>query len=460
MMKNLRSYKLRISIVNFGAKSGSNELQTESIQSAIDFCFKKGGGEIIVPAGEYLTGGIRLRSNTTLHLLEGAKIIGSRNPNDYNTLQKDKIEPVPSYLFTNETKINGRSIDGMHFGRRWFNSLIKVYKAKNVSIIGENGSLIDGRDCYDDKGEEGYRGPHCICVAETNNINFLGVNVINSANWAYCIWNCKNITSIGGTIKGGHDGFDVFGCKNVIIDDCDFNTGDDCIAGYANYKVKINNCRLSSACNAFRFAGNKVKISNCKINGNSKYVHRYFLTDEEKKTGVLLTDEENPKHRYRMKSFFTYYADCRLKIKKKPSKIVIENCTIDSPEKFLHYNYSGNEVWQKNKPLYDITFKNVSAKNLSVPIVAYGDKDVPFEFSFNNVAFELSKDYSDDCLIRSANLKKVVFNGFVVNNFLGKTVLRNYGKNKGRIILNNSNFGVENAKLIEEVEDTFTVEWI
>jgi len=457
MMKN---YKLKVNILDFGAKTGSNLLQTESIQSAIDYCFKNGGGEIQIPAGEFITGAIRLRSNITLHLLEDAKLIGSRNPNDYFILQKDIIEPVPNYILTNETKINGRSIDGVHYGKKWFNSLIKVYNAKNIAIIGEKNSIIDGRDCYDENGEEGFRGPHCISICKSKNIDIYGITIVNSANWAYCIWSCKNVTCKNSTIKAGHDGFDVFDCENVLVEDCDFYTGDDCIAGYANYKVRISNCKLSSTCSAFRFAGTNVKISNCKVEGNSKFVHRYTLTKDEKITGKLLSDLENPNHRYRMKSFYTYYADNRLEIIKKPSKITIENCTVENSEKFLHYNYSGNETWQQNRPLYDISFKNIVVKNISMPMIAYGSQEEPFTLNLESVDILLSNNYTDDCLIRSANLKSVNFNKVCVKNFNGETVVKNYGENKGKIAINCSDFGNEIKSAIKETKQEFVVDCI
>ena len=453
----LKNNNLKVNIVDFGAVSGCDALQTDSIQKAIDYCYQNGGGEIQIPKGEFLTGGIRLRSNTTLHLLEGSKLVGSRNPNDYFVLQNDNIEPVPDNIFTDETKINGRSIDGIHFGRRWFNSLIKVYKAKNVSIIGDKGSVIDGNDCYDEKGEEGFRGPHCICVCECKNIRFYGITVINSANWAYCIWSTKNIVCEKAVVKAGHDGFDVFSCQNVFVEDCDFYSGDDCVAGYSNYKVTINNCRLSSTCSAFRFAGTQVKISNCEIDGNSKYVHRYTLTDEEKITGKLLSDTENPNHRYRMKSFFTYYADYRLTIKRLPSKIFVENCTITDSEKFLHFNYSGNESWQQNRPLKEIRFKNITVEGLSLPMVAYGDRDIPFKLNCENIEMELSHDYRDDCLIHAANLERIILNNFNVKNFKGKVIVRNYGNNNGKIILHDSNVGSSDIDMVEETNEKFIV---
>ena len=52
-------------------------------QNGIDKCFEAGGGEVIIPAGKYITGDLRLRSNITLHLLENACLLGSENPEDY-----------------------------------------------------------------------------------------------------------------------------------------------------------------------------------------------------------------------------------------------------------------------------------------------------------------------------------------------------------------------------------------
>lgn len=62
-----------VSICDFGAER-NNELQTAKIQNAIDYCFNQGGGEVQIPEGVFLTGGIRLRSNVTLHLLKKCRI--------------------------------------------------------------------------------------------------------------------------------------------------------------------------------------------------------------------------------------------------------------------------------------------------------------------------------------------------------------------------------------------------
>lgn len=458
-MNKIKDYKLKVSITDFGAVSSSAELQTDSIQAAIDFCFKKGGGEIQIPKGEFLTGGIRLRSNTTLHLLEGAKLIGSRDCEDYFVLQKDKVEPVEAYILTEEERINGRSPDGLHYGRPWLSSLIKIYKAKNVAIIGEKDSILDGRDCYDENGEEGFRGPHMIVVGESKNLYFKGYTVRNSANWAHCIWNCNNITCREVTIKAGHDGFDVFGCKNVLVENCNFFTGDDSMAGFANYKVKVRNCNMSSSCSAFRFSGTQVDVCNCNIEGNSPYVHRYTLTKEEQITNNILSDEENPNHRYRMKSFYTYYGDNRLVIKRAPSKIVFDNCKVDNPTKFFHYNYSGSECWSMNRPLKDITFKNIVVSNVNLPMIAYGDDNYPVTVTLENVTINVADDFSDNCLLRTANLKKLIFKNVKLNNFKGEMLVKNYGKNTGEVVLDNTNISKDLPTIIE-TDEKFEVEMI
>ena len=86
--------KITVNIKDFGAEE-CESLQTERIQSAIDHVFMQGGGEVQIPCGTFLTGGIRLRSNITLHLLEGAILKGSQSPEDYYSCYTcDTVEPL------------------------------------------------------------------------------------------------------------------------------------------------------------------------------------------------------------------------------------------------------------------------------------------------------------------------------------------------------------------------------
>lgn len=83
---------MKINIKDLGAVQ-SQTPQTKIIQKAIDECFLNGGGEVVIPEGRYLTGGIRLRSNVMLHLLSGSRLVGTRNPEDYFNHFNDTIEP-------------------------------------------------------------------------------------------------------------------------------------------------------------------------------------------------------------------------------------------------------------------------------------------------------------------------------------------------------------------------------
>ena len=151
----------RFSILDYGAQSGTDELQTEAIQTCIDACFLAGGGVVEIPQGDYRTGGLRLRSGVTLHLLENAHLLGSRNPEDYGAFLTDTLEPVADDDRTDAAWSPATErIDKRFFVKcasRWNNALIRAIDARNLAIIGEPGAYFDGCDCFDEQGEEHYR---------------------------------------------------------------------------------------------------------------------------------------------------------------------------------------------------------------------------------------------------------------------------------------------------------------
>lgn len=222
-------------VTDFGAREG-DALQTAALQRAIDACFTAGGGEVRVPAGVYRTGGLRLRSGVTLHLLSGAVLRGSRNPDDYEGWRADALEPIPP-----ATATNGLSRSCVPQSR-WCNGLIRAYGAHDVAIVGEAFSEIDGRNCFDPQGEEGYRGPHAVSMWYCTNVVLRGYTVRDSANWAHAIFNSSNIAARAVKVFGGHDGFDVRTCDDVRVEACVFQTGDDGIAGFDNIGVVVRDC--------------------------------------------------------------------------------------------------------------------------------------------------------------------------------------------------------------------------
>lgn len=423
-----------VNILDFGAKPNI-ENQTEQIQKTIDYCFKNGGGEVIIPQGKFFTGGIRLRSNVFLHLQKNAELIGSRNPNDYNIIRFDVIEPIKEDDFTDILwKPVGERINYDHInkcGSSWNNALIKAIDAENIGIIGEKGATINGRDCYDENGEEHYRGPHAINFHRCSNILFKGYTVKNSANWAHALFDCKNISVKNIKVEGGHDGIHITSCDNTIISDSEFYTGDDCIAGIDNVNTIVKNCILNTACSAFRFGGTNVKINSCKMYGPAKYLFRGSMSTEEKKNGVASGEG----HRYNMLSAFTYYSDFSRKIRYTPSNIIISDCKIENSDRFLHYNFSGNEPWQCNKPLRDITFSGVTATNIAYPLNAYGSNDTPIRLTISDSQIAFANPEKKE-FMRLYGYEKVVLKNLKIKNTNTAPLIKQWSEN-GEIILDN-----------------------
>lgn len=460
--------KNTLSILDFGAKSDGT-LQTASIQAAIDRCFMLGGGVVVVPKGVYLTGGIRLRSHITLYLEKGAVLKGVRDPEEYYGYLRDDVEPLNENQITDAGYVGLWTIFGeteydendrrYRFkripGSRWNNAIIRAIDAENVKIIGEEGSVIDGDNCYDAIGEENYRGPHAICFFGVKNVEFRGYTVKNSANWAHNMLFCENITVKNIKVEAGHDGFDAAVCNNVSITDCEFYTGDDCIAGFGNTNVFVDHCILNSSCSAFRFGGTNVLIKRCKAYAPGKYSFRGGLSAEEKMAGVMATIERS---RNNMLSFFTYYADYSVPIPEEPGNIVIEDCEICGADRFLHYNFSGNETWQRYRPLKNIIFKNIHAVDIAMPIMLYGTESNPVELTMENISITMRESSAAEELVRACHYSRILMNQVQIDGFNGACLIKSKGV--GEVDIRNVDCSLAKETYVVQTDEDFVIEQI
>ncbi len=453
-----------VNIRDFGAVS-NGELQTRAIQDAIDHVFLAGGGEVQVPKGIYKTGGIRLRSNITLHLLEGAVLKGSQNPEDYFACyMDDKVEPLLAEKITDAPYIHLKTIQGetcynefderYNFrrvpGSRWNNALIRAIDAENVSIIGEKDSFIDGNNCFDEIGEENYRGPHAITFFNVENITLKGYGIKDSANWAHNMLFCKNINMSNVRVFAGHDGFDVFSSENIKITACEFYTGDDCVAGFGNVNVLISDCIMNSSCSALRFGGTNVLISNCNMFGPGKYSFRGKMSHEDKRVC-----KPSPTVGRDMLSAFTYYADYSMPINEIPRNIIVKNCTFTNVQRFVHYNFSGNETWQRYRPMKDISFENIKASNVSMGINAYGTEKAPLEMRLKNVDISIREDSALTELIKAAHCNRIVFENVNIENFSGDCIVRT--ATDGEYVFNNVKSELEEKQFVKKTDEAFAI---
>lgn len=199
---------LRVDPREFGAKGDGTTKDTQALQMALDRCAVLGGGAVVVPAGAYLTGALRMGSNTTLILEDGATLQGSPDLTDYPVVQ---------------VRWEGRWTPG-HVGLIW------AHGARNVAIAGKGRILgskaIPGRV----DRVSGLRHPALLEFVDVQGLSVTEVYTEQNDMWSTHPVYCDDVLFRGVTIKGGADGIDVDSCRRVVIDRCDFDTVDDCIS--------------------------------------------------------------------------------------------------------------------------------------------------------------------------------------------------------------------------------------
>ena len=330
-----------------GFANGDAKVETERIQAEIDRVSSGGGGRVSISPGDHLIGCLILRGGVELHLEKGARLVGSRNPDDYNV---------------------DLSSDGLagKVTNRWSNAMIRIFNASNVAVTGDPGSEICGRNCFDATGEEGFRGPHAITAYSVTNLVLRGYTVRDAGNFGIYAQDCANVKASEVRVEGGHDGFDFFFCRDVCVEGCRIFSGDDCVAGYGNSRLTVRDCEVNTSCSMFRIGGDDVLVESCCGSSPGKYPHRWSLSDEEKR---MERPPEGAGRRNTL-SIFTFFTG--RKVKTPARNICFRNCRFDGVDRVMHYNLSGNERWQNGLGLSDVTFENFEASNILEPLEAYG----------------------------------------------------------------------------------------
>jgi polygalacturonase len=228
------------SIREYGAVSDTTVLSTKAIQTAIDEC-SLDGGTVQIPAGNWLTGTLILKSNVTLNLAKGATLYGSRNLIDYPG-------NLPNYI---ALRTRGKT-----------KQLIFAENQHNISITGEGEINGQGR-FFADKTAPGvqYDRPHLIQLINCQKILVENVSLKNSGCWMEHYLACDQLQIRGIKVfnhsNKNNDGIDIDGCHYVTISDVMVDSDDDalCIkstSARGSENIVVSNCILSSHCNAFK----------------------------------------------------------------------------------------------------------------------------------------------------------------------------------------------------------------
>lgn len=260
-------------ILDYGAQSGGEKLNTTAIQKAIDKAHEEGGGRVIIPKGVFLSGSIVIKSNVELHLKRKAVLLGSAHPDDYIQLHRWKALVMADSAIN--ISISGKgTIDGQ--GCKLALHIDSLYYA---------GKIPERRYTHKEKRPVPDIRPQIIEFWQCKNIVVSGITVQNGASWVQTYDLCENLLIDGikvhSTAYWNNDGIDVIDSKNVTITNCYVNSADDgiCIKSMKHPYgmtgicdgITIRNCVVRSSASAVKlgtssYTGFKnVLIENIKV---------------------------------------------------------------------------------------------------------------------------------------------------------------------------------------------------
>ena len=254
-----------VEVADYGVKGDGLTLNTEAFNKAIQEAPE--GAVIHVPAGKYLTGTIHLKSHITIQLDTLAELIGTTDLEAYDHYRPTKdMTRYDTGAGTRNANLSG--------DERWTKALILGQNLEDVTIRGKG--LLNGQHVVDSLGEESMRGPHGILIAESKNVKLEGFSITCASNYAVMGYEWVDSQVEGLHITQGWDGVHIRGGENILIRNCDIQTGDDCLAGGYWKNMIIQNCRLNSSCNGIRMIepSTNLIIQGCHIYGPGKYMHR------------------------------------------------------------------------------------------------------------------------------------------------------------------------------------------
>ena len=234
-------------ITTYGAKADDGSDSTGAIRRAIDACHRAGGGRVVVPRGIFHTGAIHLKSNVNLFISEGATLKFSADPAKYLPVVYTRFEGTEClnyspliYAFEQQNiAVTGSGVlDGSASNDNWWRWARRPAgggdapaRADVVKLreMGDSGVPVKDRVF----GEGHYLRNSFIQPYRSKNILIEGIRIINSPMWEIHPVLSNNVTVRNVTVVShgpNNDGCDPESSRDVLIENCTFDTGDDCIA--------------------------------------------------------------------------------------------------------------------------------------------------------------------------------------------------------------------------------------
>jgi unsaturated rhamnogalacturonyl hydrolase len=232
-------------ITKTGAVGDGKTDCTAAIARAINACANAGGGRVLVPAGEFLTGAIHLQSGVNLHLATNAVLKFSTDPQAYLPAVFTRFEGIECWNYSplifavgqkNVAVTGAGTLDGQADDSTWL-----AWKGRKGGTNNQNAARKRLDQMNNDQvpaaqrrfGAGDYLRPNFIQFQRCENVLIADVKIRRSPMWEIHPLLCTNVTVRGVDIfshGANNDGCDPESCRDVLIEKCIFDTGDDCIA--------------------------------------------------------------------------------------------------------------------------------------------------------------------------------------------------------------------------------------
>lgn len=232
---------------DYGAKGDGATLDSPAINAALEAAAADGGGTVLMPPGTYLSGSIRMKSNTELHLQAGCTIVAApAGMKAYD--EAESFGGFPEYQ------------DGGH--TYFHNSLIWAEGQRNIAITGHG--MIDGKGLTRKDTEKGGQlqggsigtGDKAIALKLCRQVTIRDITIYRGGHFGIIMTGCELATIDNVTIDTNRDGMDIDCCKYMTITNCKINTPhDDALVLKSSYALK-----RPVACE-------HIAIANCNITG-------------------------------------------------------------------------------------------------------------------------------------------------------------------------------------------------
>jgi hypothetical protein len=271
-------------VKDYGARGVKAENARSAIQKAVDACAQAGGGTVYLPAGDYTSGTIHLRSHVRFFLDSGATLYASKDAAEFD---------APSLIYAKDVDnitIDGRgTIDGQAEYVWRLTDHDDAYIRDNQLLAKAMGVPLM-RSFPKGDAEHGFF-PRMIHLVRCKDVRIAGISILHSPSWNINPYACERMVIDGIYIYSSPrdavwaDGIDPDGCKDLRIMNSTIETGDDALVFYSSdgwgpalpcENITVTNCRLTSASTALKFCDGiqncvrNVTIDNCVITGANR----------------------------------------------------------------------------------------------------------------------------------------------------------------------------------------------